>query len=70
MSYDVVTPYRYTDDPPCKVRINEEKVAHQFHCMSLCADKEPSTMNETTNSSNSVSAMWARFHELENQYVA
>ena len=38
--------------------------------MSLCADKEPSTMNETTNSSNSVSAMWARFHELENQYVA
>jgi len=72
----------YKDDPPCKVHVNEEKVAQQFRSMSLNPSKTvppktqqgigkqaPST-GATENSvqcSMTMDAMWQRFHALENK---
>ncbi|XP_067933857.1 uncharacterized protein [Watersipora subatra] len=57
---------RFLDDPPCKMRINEEKVAQQFHNMSLFSDVQASTSNVMPETdAGTVSAMWDHYHNLE-----
>ncbi|KAF6037396.1 hypothetical protein EB796_004310 [Bugula neritina] len=50
---------RFSDDPPCKIHVDEQRMAQQFHSMSLQQDK--------SKSANSNSSMWDHFYELENR---
>ena len=70
----------YKDDPPCKVHVNEEKVAQQFRSMSLNSSKTAAnnklqqsqstgTPENSIQCSTTMDAMWQRFHELENKYA-
>ena len=70
----------YKDDPPCKVHVNEEKLAQQFRSMSLNSSKTAAynklqqsqstgTPENSIQCSTTMDAMWQRFHELENKYV-
>lgn len=64
---------RFSDDPgpPRKQHINEEKVAQQFHSMSISADRKPvgfgfAASNQGAKNS-SVNEMWTHFHQLEDK---